>query len=113
MIIERKKYRIPIALLAFGVIFCVVSAVYAVQTSGEWFARSGAVLSFVSVVVQFFISNLKRSGIETLFKTDLGIRDKFKVIRQKDILEEIVSVSSIVTGLIGTIIWGYGDLFYI
>lgn len=112
MVLERKKYRIPIVLLVFGTAFCAFSGFYAVNTSGEWFARSGAVLSFVSVVVQFFISNLKRSGIETLFKTDMGIRDKFKVIREKDILEEVVSISSIVTGLIGTIIWGYGDLFY-
>lgn len=112
MVIEKKKYRIPIALLIFGISFCIVSAVYAAKTSGEWFGRSGAVLSFVSVVVQFYISNLKRSEIESLFKTDLGIRDKFNAIKEKDVVEAFVSISSIATGLIGTIIWGYGDLFY-
>lgn len=112
MIIDRKKYRTPIILLAIGLVFCIVSAIIATSTTGEWFARSGAVLSFVSVVVQFFLSSLKRSELEQLFKTDLGLREKFNVAREKDFLADIVSTASIITGLIGTIIWGYGDLFY-
>lgn len=112
MVIDKKKYRTPIVLLATGVIFCIISAVMAASTTGEWFARSGAVLSFISVVVQFFISNLKRSELEQLFKTDLRLREKFNVAREKDGLADFVSTASIVTGLIGTIIWGYGDLFY-
>lgn len=112
MIIEKKKFRVPVVLLIFGVVFCVASAIFAINTPGDWFARSGAVLSFISVVVQFFISNLKRSAIESLFQKDLGIRHKFNVVREKDMRAEIVSDASVATGLLGTIIWGYGDLFY-
>lgn len=112
MVIARKKYRTPIILLLIGLVFCIISAIIAASTTGQWFSRSGAVLSFVSVVVQFFLSNLKRSELEQLFKTDLRLREKFNVAKEKDGLADMVSTASIVTGLIGTIIWGYGDLFY-
>lgn len=112
MIIEKHKYRIPIFLLLFGIIFCIISAIVSVGSSENWFARSGAVLSFVSVAIQFILSNLKKSKIENLFQSDLPLREKFQKVKKKDILHDIISVSSVFTGLIGTVIWGYGDLLY-
>lgn len=112
MIIEKHKYRIPIFLLLFGVIFCTISTIVSVGSSDNWFARSGAVLSFVSVAIQFILSNLKKSKIENLFKSDMPIREKFQMVKEKDVLHDVISVSSVFTGLIGTIIWGYGDLLY-
>ncbi|MCX7548145.1 hypothetical protein OS188_09285 [Xanthomarina sp. F1114] len=112
MIIQKKNYRLPVALLIFGVIFCVISAFMSLNSTETWFARSGAVLSFVSVAIQFILSNLKKAEIENLFKTDLGLREKFDVVKEKDTLHDFISVSSTITGLIGTIIWGYGDLLF-
>ena len=100
------------ALLVFGMIFCIISAFMSLNSTETWFARSGAVLSFVSVVIQFLLSNLKKVEIENLFKSDLGLREKFNVVKEKDTLHDFISIASTVTGLIGTIIWGYGDLLF-
>jgi len=110
MVINRKKYRIPIVLLMFGVLFCIISGYFSINSTEDWFGRSGAVLSFVSVVIQFILSNLKKSEIENLFNANIGLKEKFKVAREKDSLHDFISVASTVTGLVGTIIWGYGDL---
>lgn len=112
MIIDKKKLRFPIILLIFGITFSITSAIISINTDGNWFARSGAVLSFVSVVVQFMLSNMKKSEIERLFESNLGLKHKMKALKQKDDLNNSVSAVSIATGLVGTFIWGYGDLFY-
>ncbi|EGV44922.1 hypothetical protein BZARG_163 [Bizionia argentinensis JUB59] len=111
MIVHKRKYRTPTILLILGLIFCLASAYFTMNSTETWFARSGAVLSFVSVVVQFILSDLKKSEIENLFDSEIRLREKFKKVREKDLYHDVLSTASTVTGLIGTIIWGYGDLF--
>jgi len=110
MVIDRKKYRIPAALLTFGVSFCILSGYFSINATEDWFGRSGAVLSFVSVVIQFILSDMKKSEIENLFNANIGLKQKFQVAREKDPIHDFMSTASTITGLVGTIIWGYGDL---
>ena len=112
MIIDKKKYRQPIILLIFGIAFSLISAYASLYSEGDWFARSGAILSFVSVVVQFLLSNLKKSEIENLFRSNIGLKEKIQTIKIKDVRHEVLSLTSGITGLVGTLIWGYGDLLY-
>jgi len=81
MKIAKQKYRLPLSLLIFGVVFSIGSAISSLDSDGDWFARSGAVLSFVSVVVQFLLSNLKKNELENLFYSKTGLKEKFKSIR--------------------------------
>lgn len=108
--LEKKKYRLPILLLSFGILFCIVSAIASINSTESWFSRSGAILTFVSVVVQFLLSNLRKGEIENLFNSGKGIKEKFKNIKHKNPLHEVVYITSGITGLVGTLIWGYGDL---
>lgn len=72
MIVAREKFRTSTLLLTIGLLISIGSAwVSAYTGNGDWFARSGAVLSFVSVVVQFSLSNIKKTELERLFKQDL------------------------------------------
>lgn len=112
MVVHKKKYRVPIFLLLFGIVFCIVSAIVSIGSSEDWFMRSGAVLSFVSVAIQFILSGLKKSEIESLFNSDIGLKQKFNAVRKKDRIHDFISTASVVTGLVGTIIWGYGDMFF-
>lgn len=106
------KYRAPILLLIVGTVFCIASAYASIDSVENWFSRSGAILTFVSVVVQFLLSNLRKKEIEDLFKSSIGIDEKFKSIKNKNPLHEILVVISGITGLAGTLIWGYGDLLF-
>ncbi len=110
--IEKKKYRLPIILLSFGILFCIASAIENIDSTENWFSRSGSILTFVSVVVQFLLSNLRKEEIENLFNSGKGIKEKFTKIKHKNPLHEVVFIISGMTGLLGTLIWGYGDLLY-
>lgn len=112
MIIDKKKYKTPVFLLAFGIVFCVISAITSIDSEENWFARSGAVLSFISVVIQFMLSSLKKAELENLFKKEVRLKEKINAVKEKDFIYEIISISSVITGLVGTMIWGYGDLLY-
>ncbi len=59
MVVHKKNYRIPIGLLVFGMLLCIASAIVFTRSTGDWFMRSGAVLSFVSVAVQLILTNFK------------------------------------------------------
>ncbi|WP_034258872.1 hypothetical protein [Aequorivita capsosiphonis] len=111
MVINRKKYRTPFLLLIFGIAFCIISGYFSIDATEDWFGRSGAVLSFVSVAIQFILSDMKKAEIENLFNANIGLKQKFKVAREKDPIHDFMSAASTITGLVGTIIWGYGDLF--
>lgn len=110
--LDNKKFRFPILLLSFGILFCIVSVFATMGSTENWFARSGAILTFVSVVVQFLLSNLRKEEIENLFNSGVGIKEKFKSIKKKNPLHETIYIISGITGLVGTLIWGYGDLLF-
>ena len=110
--LDKKKYRLPIFLLSFGILFCIASAFATINSTENWFSRSGAILTFVSVVVQFLLSNLRKEELENLFNSGTGIREKFKNIKRKNPLHQVVYIISGITGLVGTLIWGYGDLLF-
>lgn len=112
MLLENKKYRLPVLLLLFGILFTFASAIASINSIENWFSRSGAVLGFVSVVVQFIFSNLRKEEIENLFNAGQGLKEKLSNIKLKNPLHEVVYIASGITGLAGTLIWGYGDLLY-
>ncbi len=112
MLLEKKKYRLPIALLLFGIVFSIASAAASIDSTENWFSRSGAILTFVSVVVQFQLSNLRKEEIENLFNSGVNIEEKLKNIKKKNPWHEVVFIISGITGLAGTLIWGYGDLLF-
>ena len=73
---------------------------------------SGAVLTFISVVVQFLLSNLRKEELENLFNLSIGVKQKLENLKNKNPLHKVVLITSGITGLAGTLIWGYGDLLY-
>ena len=110
--LEKKKYRLPILLLFFGILFCIGSAFATIGSTENWFARSGAILTFVSVVVQFLLTNLRKEEIEKLFKSNIGLKEKIKQIKHKHPIHNALSIVTGIIGLVGTLIWGYGDLLF-
>jgi len=72
--------------------------------------RSGSILTFVSIVSHFILTNTKRNEVIQLFESELDINKKVEKVRRKDRYYKILYNLSFIIGLIGTIIWGYGDL---
>ena len=112
MFLQKKKYRLPILLLAIGISFSTVSAIVSIDSTVNWFSRSGSILTFVSVVVQFILANLRKEEIDNLFNSGVGFKGKLENIKKKNPLHNLVFIISGITGLLGTLIWGYGDLLF-
>ena len=110
--LEKKKYILPIFLLSFGLFFCIASAFATIGSNENWFSRSGSILSFISIVVQFILFNLRRDELKNLFDSGTGLREKFKNIEKKSTIHQVVYITSGITGLVITLIWGYGDLLF-
>ncbi|SNZ01170.1 hypothetical protein SAMN06265377_3003 [Flagellimonas pacifica] len=112
MTVNNKTYLISISLLLIGIIFCTVSAVISLNSNGNWFARSGSILTFISVVVQFQLASIKKKEAEKIMQSDLDIHEKLKTIKDDNSLHKTVFIVSGLTSLLGTLIWGYGDLLF-
>jgi ABC-type glycerol-3-phosphate transport system permease component len=69
---------------------------------GQWFARSGAVMTVFAVYAQF-----KAASIVTMIQG--STRALYREYKRR---QTIVAVLSLVLAVIGTIVWGYGDLLF-
>ncbi|RUA25142.1 MAG: hypothetical protein DSY76_06905 [Bacteroidetes bacterium] len=90
--------------------FSLFSGFTSYYYNNYWFMRSGSILTFVSIVSHFILTNTKRNEVIQLFESDLDINKKVEKVRRKDRYYKILYNLSFIIGLIGTIIWGYGDL---
>jgi hypothetical protein len=102
-------------LWAFGLCLCAVIpplfstlGIFTPQAEplGQWFARSGAMMTVIAVFAQFKAASIATMIQGRAFGGSWGFYHKYK--RR----QTIVAVLSLVLVLIGTIVWGYGDLLF-
>ena len=105
-----KRFKSPIVLFSFGLISVTVSVIADYYTNGNWFARSGSILAFTSVLSNFIITGIKRKEIVTILESGFDKKEKASKIKAKDVVYKSMQLIAFTLGLIGTIIWGYGDL---
>ena len=77
------------------------------ENSGVWFQRSGSVTVVLAVSIEFFLlrveSNINPTNDTPSQVWELGEKYRFWF--------NAAQVSAITMAVIGTIIWGYGDIF--
>lgn len=112
--VQKKRatancFLIAIALdLFLGWLLVFIAAL--VAPKGDWFARSGAILTIASL-----LATLLLSGLRSFLLGEAGampcvygrkVYDEFKNIKTYAMWLAQFSV------IVGTLVWGYGDLFY-
>ncbi len=107
-----KRFKIPILLFSLGIISVFASVVADYYTNGNWFARSGSILTFTSVLSNFIITSVKRKEIVSILESGFDKKEKASKIKTKDVIYKSMQLIAFTLGLIGTIIWGYGDLVF-
>ena len=98
-------------LMAAAWLFALFSYYLSRKTGTDWFTRSGAVMALVGAAVTFRLANFYQRALATALKEEL-------VSLSKEIELHLEPPKSYVrllylgylTGIIGTGIWGYGDL---
>ncbi|MEX1215726.1 hypothetical protein [Saccharospirillum sp.] len=105
-----KLIAIAALLLVLGVIPTSLALILDWQPEGDspgvWFQRSGSILVVFSVLADAILASLFTSlfpGSQTVVLTD----DDAVSLKP---LYTIVSIFAVVFTVVGTVIWGYGDL---
>ncbi|WP_299768915.1 hypothetical protein [uncultured Pseudoteredinibacter sp.] len=94
--------------LILAIFVCLLSAFLPLFPEGEsqlsWFQRSGSVLVVFTVWVQF-----KLSGVQVYFETG-GYQIPFDIPRPLGVVHFITVIANTTGMILGTVIWGYGDI---
>jgi hypothetical protein len=116
MIDPGYERRIRRAILwAFGLCVCaVIPPLFSMlgsfrpqaETPGQWFERSGALMTVIAVFAQF-----KAGSIATMIAGGT-FGESWEAYHKYKRHQAVVAGLSLVLVVIGTIVWGYGDLLF-
>ncbi len=98
-------------LLAAGWLFALLSFYLSRTTGADWFARSGSVMALVGAAVTFRLANFYQGALARALKEGLvSVPREIELRLQPPKSYMALSYLGYLTGIVGTGIWGYGDL---
>jgi len=110
--VDRACERMAMV-LAISWLFAAFSYYVTKKTGTEWFARSGSVMALTGAVVTFRITGLLQKTLVTALREDLGsLQRGIELSFDPPKAYQITAYFSYLTGIVGTVIWGYGDVFF-
>lgn len=104
-----KELKIEIILLLIAFLWVLFSYFISFTDSqGSWFARSGAIMVLLAVIVEFRFNN----EVVRKISSTIQIAVKMKLPVGVGIQKEKIYISRTAHAfvIVGTLIWGYGDL---
>jgi len=110
--VDRACERMAMV-LAISWLFAAFSYYVTKKTGTEWFARSGSVMALTGAVVTFRITGLLQKTLVTALREDLGsVQRGIELSFDPPKAYQITAYFSYLTGIVGTVIWGYGDVLF-
>jgi hypothetical protein len=98
-------------LLAAAWLFALLSFYLSRTTGADWFARSGSVMALVGAAVTFRLANFYQRALATALKEGLvSVPREIELRLEPPKSYMVLSYLGYLTGIVGTGIWGYGDL---
>jgi hypothetical protein len=98
-------------LMAAAWLFALFSYYLSRKTGTDWFTRSGSMMSLIGAAITFRQVNFYQSALATALNEGLVSIPKEIELRLKPPTSyRVLSYLGYLTGIIGTGIWGYGDL---
>ena len=108
--VDHACVRVGIV-LACSWLFAAFSYYLSRKTGTEWFARSGSVMALIGAAATFRLTAGFQKQLATGLKEGLAsVRQEIEVVLNPPPLYRLTSYFGYVTGIVGTAIWGYGDL---
>jgi len=109
----HRKYTFEWLVIAVAIFVVIISVIADHYTNGcNWFARSGSLVVLLAVFVEFKISPHIYDDIQRAqflqSKVDMSIPFKAKPTKAK----KQVTLATHISLVVGTLIWGYGDLIW-
>ena len=98
-------------LIAAAWLFAAFSYYLSRKTGADWFSRSGALMALVGAAVTFRLVHFYQGALATALKEGLVSLPREIELRLKPPKSyQLLSYLGYLTGVVGTGIWGYGDL---
>ena len=98
-------------LIAAAWLFAAFSLYLSRKTGTDWFSRSGAVMGLVGAAVTFRLSNFYQRALATALKEELvSVSKEIELHLEPPRSYVRLLYFGYLTGIVGTGIWGYGDL---
>lgn len=76
------------------------------ETPGQWFGRSGAVMTVFAIFAQF-----KAGSIATMI-AGCTFAESWEAYHKYKCYQSVLAGLSLLLAIVGTIVWGYGDLLF-
>lgn len=107
-----KLHLIPSSLLLLPAALCPFIAWFSCfipegENPGVWFQRSGSITVMLAVSIEFFLLRIE-SHINPENNTPSRVWELGETYRY---WFNLIQIMAVVLAIIGTVIWGYGDLF--
>jgi hypothetical protein len=98
-------------LIAAAWLFALFSYYLSSKTGSDWFARSGSVMGLVGAAVTFRLANFYQRALATALKEGIvSVPREIELRLEPPKSYVVLSYFGYLTGIVGTGIWGYGDL---
>ena len=108
--LHRTVFRFGL-LIAAAWLFALFSYYLSMKTNGDWFTRSGAVMGLSAAAVTFRLANFYQRALATALKEGLvSVQRGIELRLEPPRPHVVLSYLGYLTGIVGTGIWGYGDL---
>jgi hypothetical protein len=98
-------------LIAAAWLFAAFSYYLSRKTGADWFSRSGALMGLVGAAVTFRLAHFYQRALATALKESLiSVPREIELGLQPPRSYVLLSYFGYLTGIVGTGIWGYGDV---
>ena len=105
----RRDAMIASILLAAAWLWGVFSFLTS-TSAGTWFARSGSVMCLIGAAATFKLINDYSQALATAVENGITLTRRVELVFDPPKLYQTVQYWAYLTGIVGTLIWGYGDL---
>jgi hypothetical protein len=78
--------------------------------AGTWFARSGSVMCLIGAAATFKLINDYGHALATAVENGITLTRRVELVFDPPKLYQTVQYLAYLTGIVGTLIWGYGDI---
>ena len=107
---DRTVIRFGILLVSAWV-FAAFSWYLSRTTGADWFSRSGSVMGLIGTVATFRVVKVYQNKLVTALKAGVvSVQKEVELALDPPRSFDVLSYFGYLTGIIGTGIWGYGDL---
>jgi hypothetical protein len=98
-------------LIAAAWLFSAFSFYLSRKTGTDWFTRSGAVMALVGAAVTFRLTNFYQRALATALREELvSVSKEIELHLEPPKSYVRLLYFGYLTGIVGTGVWGYGDL---